>query len=138
MDWIVPLNLALSGFMSGLVMLVHVVHYPLLDRIEPEAWKSAHQDHIQRTTWVVAPVMLLEMAAAVAWLVADPGWISGAAFALIAVAWGSTFGIQVPIHGKLATGFDAQLHRKLCRTNMIRTIAWTMRTALILAVLIQQ
>jgi hypothetical protein len=137
MDWIVELNLVMAGFMSGLVVFVHVVHYPLLNRIDPETWISAHREHIQRTTWLVAPAMLIEMAAAVAWLVIDPGWISGIAFALIAVAWISTFAIQVPIHGRLERGFDARLHRKLCRSNLIRTIAWMMRSILILAMLIR-
>lgn len=136
MDWIVELNLVMAGFMSGLVVFVHVVHYPLLDRVDAKAWNGAHRDHIQRTTWVVAPAMLIEMAAAVAWLVMDPGWISGAAFALNAVAWVSTFAIQVPIHGRLERGFDARLHRKLCRSNVIRTIAWMMRSIFILAALI--
>jgi hypothetical protein len=50
--------------------------------------------------------------------------------ALTAVIWISTFAVQVPLHRKLADGFDVHTHRVLVRSNWIRTVAWTMRAAI--------
>jgi hypothetical protein len=41
--------------------------------------------------------------------------------------------LQVPAHGVLAEGFDADAHRRLVASNWIRTIAWTARSLLLLA-----
>jgi hypothetical protein len=37
----------------------------------------------------------------------------------------------VPAHGRLAEGFDAGVHARLVATNWIRTMAWTLRGALV-------
>ena len=60
----------------------------------------------------------------------DPWALSGAV--LVAIIWASTALIQVPCHAKLVEGFDARAHRRLVDTNWIRTIAWTLRGAIVL------
>ena len=40
--------------------------------------------------------------------------------------------VQVPLHRRLQGGFDAAAHRRLVRTNWLRTAAWTLRAALAL------
>ncbi len=54
---------------------------------------------------------------------------------LLALVWFSTFLIQVPCHETLAVSFQAQVHRRLVATNWIRTVAWTLRGMLALAML---
>jgi hypothetical protein len=51
---------------------------------------------------------------------------------LILAIWLSTFFLQVPLHERLAQGFDAETHRSLVNTNWIRTAAWTLRAVLVL------
>ena len=87
--------------------------------------------HARRTTWVVAPPMLLELGTG-AWLVLRPSpffpvpaaWMG---LGLLAVVWLATFFLQVPEHGRLERGFDPAAHRRLVRGNWVRTIAWTLR-----------
>ncbi len=83
----------------------------------------------------MGPLLLAEAGTAVA------GWIAGwrgsgfaASLVLLAVSWVSTFAVQVPLHRKLAGGFEAADHRRLVVTNWVRTAAWTLRAALLLAV----
>ena len=56
------------------------------------------------------------------------GWVG---LTLLAVVWGSTFFLQVPAHEKLASRFDATTHRRLVRSNWIRTVGWTFRGILV-------
>jgi hypothetical protein len=88
------------------------------------------------TTWVVAPLMLIELASAF-WLALNmispvrpmEAWVG---LALVALAWVSTFMLQVPLHDKLARSFDATSAERLVATNWVRTVAWTLRAALCL------
>jgi hypothetical protein len=51
---------------------------------------------------------------------------------LIGVTWISTATLQVPNHMKLARGFDSKLHNILVSSNWIRTVAWSIRGAIII------
>jgi hypothetical protein len=56
-------------------------------------------------------------------------------FALVAGLWLSTALWQAPMHGRLSSGYDADLHNRLVRTNWLRTVGWTVRGGLVLAML---
>ena len=58
--------------------------------------------------------------------------VAAVGFALVVVIWIATLLASVPMHERLARGFDAAAHRRLVRTNWIRTAAWTARGALVL------
>ena len=55
--------------------------------------------------------------------------------ALLAAVWMSTALLQVPCHRKLAHGFDSDIVRRLVATNWIRTVCWTLRLLVALALL---
>lgn len=120
--------------MTGLVWFVQLVHYPLMGDVGPAGFARYEQCHRRRTTWIVAPAMLLEAALAV-WLLARPPagppfWSVSAGAALLAGIWLSTFAVQVPLHARLSAGFDAAAHRRLVLTNWWRTLAWSLRALL--------
>ena len=128
------LQLASTLFLVGLIWFVQIVHYPLFAAVPGEASAAYEKAHMERTTWVVIVPMLVELASAV-WLVTLPGADREARFvglALIAVIWASTFFLQVPMHERLAGGFDASAHVRLVATNWVRTAAWSLRGALVL------
>jgi len=56
---------------------------------------------------------------------------------LVGLIWGSTFTMQVPLHAQLSSGFEATAHRNLLATNWVRTVAWTLRAWLALAMILQ-
>jgi hypothetical protein len=125
------LHLAATLFMVGVIWFVQVVHYPLLARVGPAEAVEYEQDHTRRTGWVVGPAMLLEAASAVLLLWARPAGVSdllaGVGAALLAVAWASTWLVQVPCHDRLCREFDRVVHRRLVRSNWVRTAAWSLR-----------
>ena len=118
-------------FMTGVIWFVQVVHYPLFARTGAAGFADYERDHARRTGWVVGPAMTLELLLALA-LAARGGAAAWAGLALLAMIWLSTALVQVPLHRRLQGGFDAAVHRRLVRTNWLRTAAWTLRAALAL------
>ena len=123
--------------MTGLIWFVQIVHYPLLAEVGTANFARYAQIHSSRTTLVVMPAMLLELATVVALLarVDVPRWMSWSGAALLAIVWLSTFFLQVPRHGELAQGFQPAAQAALVATNWIRTIAWSLRAVLSLTMI---
>ncbi len=132
-------NIATTLFLAGVIWFVQVVHYPLFASVGQQQFTRYETEHAARTTWIVAPAMLIEAATAVLLIWIRPAAIgNGTVFiglALLGLIWGSTFAMQVPLHARLSLGFEPSLHRHLVATNWVRTLAWTFRAWLALAML---
>jgi hypothetical protein len=122
--------------LAGLVWFVQVVHYPLFARVGESSFAPYEREHTRRTTWVVAPLMLVEAIAVVGLVVLDPGVATAVGALVLAGIWASTFLVQVPCHRVLERGWDAAAHRRLVRGNWMRTGLWTARGALAVALLV--
>lgn len=127
--------------MTGLIWFVQVVHYPLFRGVPGEAFPAYEEEHQRRTTWVVAPFMLVEVGTAV--LLCGgiaPGvrpvwaWVG---LALVGVLWASTFLVQGPLHGRLERWKEEGLIGRLVGTNWVRTAAWTARGVLAVVMMAQ-
>ncbi len=132
---------AATLFMTGLIWFVQIVHYPLFAAVGADGFARYEQLHSARTTWVVMPVMLVELATAalLLWMAdAQTRSLARAGAALLAVIWLSTFFLQVPRHSQLTAGFDPAAHAALVSTNWIRTLAWSARAVLALALLVRR
>lgn len=137
-DLIVWVQVAATLFLTGLIWVIQVVHYPLMNRVSEKRFIEFHHQHSNRIGRIVIAPMILEFAAAALLLVARPPAVptslllSGAI--LVGLIWVSTFAIQVPQHRLLANGFDPAAHHTLVRWNWIRTVAWTLRAFIAIAV----
>ena len=128
---ILSLHCASTLALFGLIWFVQVVHYPLFSLVGREHFVEYERLHQMRTTWVVAPLMSIEALTASLILVSNLtsaqrtlawfGWI------LLLLIWLSTALLQVPLHRRLAAGYDSQTATRLVRSNWVRTIAWTVR-----------
>lgn len=119
--------------MVGVIWMVQLVQYPGFLRVGAGDFSAFHAFHSERISLVVGPLMAIEGLAALWLLVQRPAGVSfGVAAlgaALLAVALLTTLFVSVPLHGRLANGFDAEAVRRLVATNWIRTAAWTARGA---------
>jgi hypothetical protein len=136
----VLLGHALATFaMTGIIWFVQVVHYPLFRAVGAGGFAGYSAAHARLTTRIVAPPMLLELATGLLLLRLRPAdvplWPPALGLALIAVLWLATAFISVPKHAVLANGFDELAWRSLCAGNWIRTVLWSLRSALVLAML---
>jgi hypothetical protein len=126
-------NIALGWGLLVLIWLVQIIVYPGFRHIPPEGFRDYHRWYTLRIGAVVTPLMLGEAMAAAAWLwtrpQAFPAYLSAAA---VVVVWGSTFGLQVPIHRRLQHGKNDALIQRLVATNWIRTAAWSLKAAVVM------
>lgn len=124
----------------GLAWTVQVVHYPLMASVGPDRFVAYEASHTARMASVVMLPWALQ-GLTTAWLLVDaPRTLDGrlvllaaltaAIPVLVTVVW------SVPAHGRLAGGFDVDVHRRLVRTNWLRTLAWTAHGANAVAMLV--
>jgi hypothetical protein len=141
MTWLLIANAASTFFMAGLIWFVQVVHYPLFAAVGNSEFPAYSRLHQSLTTFVVGPPMLVEALTAGMLVVARPAgvsaWLAWTGFALVIVIWSSTALLQIPAHGRLASGFDASTAATLVSGNWIRTVAWSARAAIVAAMLWQ-
>ncbi len=128
--------------MTGVIWVIQLVHYPVFDAIErgvdDERWRQFGNRHRNSISYVVGPFMLAEGLTGIWLVIAPPGDVGRVlplvALALMAVAYGTTAFVSVPLHERLTQRFDGEAHVRLVQTNWIRTAAWTTR-ALVVAVI---
>lgn len=118
--------------LCGVIWVVQVCHYPLFSLIDPPSFIRYERAHQAKISYVVVPLMIAELAAALSLVVLTPSFLRPAAawlnLSLVAIVWLSTFLIQVPCHRRLSAGFDGRTHRLLVRSNWIRTFSWSAKS----------
>ncbi|MCX7600544.1 MAG: hypothetical protein N2Z75_01235 [Meiothermus sp.] len=132
---ILLLHFAATWFLVGLIWMVQVVHYPLFARVGSAEFVGYETAHASLISLLVGPLMLLELLTAIAlvslWPSSLPGWLGWLLLALLGAVWLTTLLVSVPLHARLAAGFDAGAHALLVGSNWIRTLAWTARGLLL-------
>ncbi len=140
--WLLGAHVASTWALVGLIWSVQVLVYPQFQRVGTAEFGEYHHAHMSRVTWIVAPLMFAELITQIA-LIVVARQNTGAAVtlsikwlvlgaALVGVNWLSTAFIQVPLHNRLAHGFDSKSAIALVHTNWIRTISWSCRGVLTL------
>lgn len=127
--------LAATWAMAGVLWVIQVVHYPIFDAVDRgadgELWKRFGERHRRSISFVVGPFMLAEGITGIWLVLAPPDGLSRGlplvAAALMAISYGTTAFVSVPLHERLTNSYDADAHRRLVATNWIRTSAWTAR-----------
>lgn len=130
------LHLLSTAFMTGLVWFVQLVHYPLMREVSPGNFARFEGQHTRLTSLIVAPAMLLELFSGLLyWYVVIGRFDVTGAFTwnmiLLLLIWASTFFVQIPLHRRLTQGFAGGTHRRLVRTNWVRTVLWSVRLVLL-------
>jgi hypothetical protein len=121
------LSLAATSYMTGVAWLVQLIQYPDFAQIPPERFVQYHQRYTFRMGFVVVPMMLMELAATAYLVVFVGGPLVFLGAGLLGIVWFNTFFQIVPLHNNLALGFDPAVHCRLCRLNLVRTLAWSGR-----------
>ena len=115
----------------GVIWMIQQVHYPLFGRVGAEGYGGYQQEHMQRISWIVMPVMVVEAITAAVLVIHahDVGESSNTAYmpfgeaaallnlAAVGLIWLSTALLQVPAHAQLLNGFERTAHIRLLRTN---------------------
>ena len=116
--------------LAGLVWVVQVVIYPSFLVSGPgPTWPAVHADHTRRMAAVVAVPWAVQGLTLAMLLLRRPEGVPLPLLlvtgALAATTVAVTVLSSVPLHTRLASGYDDALARRLVATNWLRTAAWT-------------
>jgi len=119
--------------MAGVVWTMQVVHYPLFSSVGRDGFTDYERRHTAAVTRLIAAPAVAEIITAAALFLARPepvpAWLPFWSGALLAGVWVMTAAVQAPAHGRLGSGFDPEVHRRLVRSNWVRTAVWSLRGA---------
>lgn len=133
MDVLYLLQNLVTFILIGLIWTIQVVHYPAFLDISEDRFIEFEKKHTSRISILVVPLMLLELSAALAFLIVNPEDIKNIGMALIVSAiWLSTFFLSVPCHQKLSKGKDVSTIHRLVKTNWVRTVLWSIKGILLI------
>ncbi|MBI3408091.1 MAG: hypothetical protein HY040_07005 [Planctomycetes bacterium] len=129
-------NFAVTWFLVGMSWFVQIVHYPLIKGAFEESFVLYEKAHSNLSTYIVMPVMILELVTAALLVLIHPRTFTpGEALfglALVGVIWGITAWLHVPAHQRLMRGYEEDAHQRLLVSNWLRIVAWTLRGVLLL------
>jgi len=123
-------NIVSTLFLTGLIWVVQLVHYPSF-----QFWGSrmaeAHAFHSIRISIIVVPIMILELASSFALSMSEvpyKGWhIMGLVCVLL--IWAITFFFIVPVHNVIPfVELPEQSIEKLVSLNTWRTVLWSLKS----------
>jgi hypothetical protein len=138
---LVIVHLASTLMLVGVIWTVQVVHYPLMALVGPDRFVAYEAAHAPRMAAVVMLPWTLQGLTTIGLLITRPSGVplglilaAGVAAAVPVVV---TVAESVPAHRSLSAGFDAAVHRRLVRTNWLRTAAWTAHAPIAVALLVR-
>lgn len=116
-------------FMTGLIWLIQLIHYPSFKFINPTHFSEFHRFHSNTITYIVGPIMTIELLSGFYLFFHQK---SNLMFNLnllgLLLIWAATAFLSVPSHAKLALGFTDTSASFLISTNWIRTAIWSLRS----------
>jgi hypothetical protein len=120
-----------SFYMTGVIWIIQLIHYPAFLEITDSNFIAFHQRHSTVMLILVGPIMVVELLTVLVLAREfEIFWLVQAAMTIL--LWGLTFFVSVPIHNKLAQGQKKELLEKLTSTNWPRTLIWTAKAGLLL------
>lgn len=119
-------------FMTGLIWTIQIVHYPSFGFVKEERYREFQHFHMRRITFIVGPLMLIELLTGALILFKNYQHIPFVvSVVLLALIWLNTAILNVPIHNKLLSEGDEGLFKKLVLSNWPRTILWSVRSLIL-------
>jgi hypothetical protein len=138
---LVVTHLASTLVLVGIIWTVQLVHYPLMSLVGEDRFVAYEAAHSPRMAAVVVLPWTLQGITTFGLLVARPPGVPQSLVLAAALAAAApvvvTVVASVPAHVRLGSGFDREVHRRLVRTNWLRTAAWTAHAPIAVAILIR-
>jgi len=123
----------------GIMWFVHLVHYPLFRLIGKRNFLSYEKEHYRRTMPLAVCLLAIELVTGILLFWIRPAEIPFTPVVLgailLGVIWLFTWKQCVPLHKQLISG-KAGAYKRLIRANLIRTVAWSLRAAVIIWMLV--
>jgi len=130
LGWLLAVHLAATAVMWTLIAFVQAVHYPMFALVQPDRYREFQTFHMNRITWIVLPALACEGLIAGWFVCVQDGLcptLANVGGGLYLVNFALTFLGAVPLHERLATGFDDRTLKRLLRVNLARCALQTGR-----------
>lgn len=137
-DTLFLLNYTACLMMTGLIWLIQLVHYPSFHYISSSKFREFEQFHTQNITYIVLPLMLLELIASIILVVRGFSLFSIINLSTVVALWLVTLLISMPRHQSLIKNYRSETVNSLIRTNWIRTVIWSLRSLSLSSFLLSQ
>jgi hypothetical protein len=101
------------------------------------AFELMHRTRATAVLAVLAPIEIVATVGVVLVVEDVSAWLAVGSAVLLVAIWSSTLLFFAPLHMRLSTGFDPAVHRRLVSTNWLRTVAWSLRGAAAVAMVVE-
>ena len=121
-----------TSLMVGIIWVIQLLHYPAFNFIKESDYVEFQHFHMQRISFIVVPVMILELFSAfmlVYYLRYNPLILC---LIILLVIWLITFVFFTKLHQSLLGGYDKIIVDKLVQINWSRTVLWSLRLIILI------
>ena len=133
-ELLLKVNFISTSVMVGVIWVIQLLHYPSFHFINDQKYIEFQHFHMQRISFIVIPVMLIELASALLLSYFFRSSLTIILLALLLGIWGITFIFFTNMHQKLTNGFDPSIVDRLVQINWARTALWSLRLIILLSI----
>lgn len=126
---LINIHLSLCFVMIGVIWVIQLVHYPSFKYIDQNEFIKFERFHMNRISFIVVPIMTLELLTAIiltVFLSKTNSWHFFNTIFLV-FTWFFTFFVSARLHKRLLQRYSLDLIQKLTSSNWARTTIWSIR-----------
>ena len=121
-----------TSLMVGIIWVIQLLHYPAFNFIKESDYVEFQHFHMQRISFIVVPVMILELFSAFMLVYYLRSNLLILCLIILLVIWLITFVFFTKLHQSLLDGYDKKIVDKLVKINWSRTILWSLRLIILI------
>ncbi len=133
-ELLLKVNFISTSVMVGVIWVIQLLHYPSFHFISEKKYIEFQHFHMQRISFIVVPVMLIELASALLLAYFFESSLTIILLALVLGIWAITFIFFTNMHQKLTDGYDHSIVDRLVQINWSRTALWSLRLIILLSI----
>ena len=121
-----------TSIMVGIIWVIQLLHYPAFHFIKESDYVEFQHFHMQRISFIVVPVMILELFSAFMLVYYLRSNLLTICLIILLFIWLITFVFFTKLHQSLLDGYNKTIVDKLVKMNWSRTILWSLRLIILI------
>ena len=121
-----------TSLMVGIIWVIQLLHYPAFNFIKESDYVEFQHFHMQRISFIVVPVMILELFSAFMLVYYLRSNLLILCLIILLFIWLITFIFFTKLHQSLLDGYDKKIVDKLVKINWSRTVLWSLRLIILI------
>ena len=121
-----------TSLMVGIIWVIQLLHYPAFNFIKESDYVEFQHFHMQRISFIVVPVMILELFSAFMLVYYVRSNLLILCLIILLFIWLITFVFFTKMHQLLLVGYDKIIVDKLVQINWSRTVLWSLRLIILI------